>query len=31
MAVMIPINPIANPLNAPSTAPIWIAAAVPTP
>ena len=28
---MIPIKPIASPLNAPSMAPIWMAAAVPTP
>ena len=31
MAVMIPIRPMASPLNAPSTAPSWMAAAVPTP
>ena len=28
---MIPINPMASPLKAPSTAPIWIATEVPTP
>ena len=31
MAVMMPISPMASPLNAPSMAPIWMAAAVPTP
>ena len=31
IAVMIPIRPMASPLNAPSTAPSWMAAAVPTP
>ena len=31
MAVMMPIRPMASPLNAPSTAPSWMAAAVPTP
>ena len=31
IAVMIPIRPMASPLKAPSTAPIWIATEVPTP